>query len=260
MKVFLRQVGALVRLSFLELWRRNDVLGLAILAVAVMVPLACANPFGASGASRYLDEMALLLVWAFSLFVSLGTASRLFPPEFEGRTVYPLFAKPVSRGRVLLGKYLGAVCASWSALVVFYALFAGAVVLRGGSVAHLELAQAFVLHLGFAALAVAAALFGSLVVTRSANLTLVGIVFVAMFFFGRKLPAYAESASGVAAWAVRAAYAILPHVEFFDMRQRVIHGWGAVDGAVFLAVLLYGAIYVAILLGLSAVVLGRKRI
>ena len=119
MKLFLRQVKALVRLAFLELWRRNDVFGLLVLGVALMVPLSMASPFGAQGASRYLDEMALLLVWAFSLFIALGTGQRLFPPEFESRTIYPLLAKPISRGRLLVGKYIGAVVASWTALAFF---------------------------------------------------------------------------------------------------------------------------------------------
>ncbi|MBR4258484.1 MAG: hypothetical protein IKQ17_05600 [Kiritimatiellae bacterium] len=99
MKLFVRQVKALVKLSFLELWRRNDVFALVLLGLALMVPLSMASPFGAEGASRYLDEVALLLVWGFSLFVVLGAGQRLFPPEFESRTIYPLLAKPVSRGK-----------------------------------------------------------------------------------------------------------------------------------------------------------------
>ena len=104
MKRTLRQMKALVRLSFIELWRRNDVFALLILALALMVPLSMSSPFGAAGASRYLDEAALLLIWGFSLFISLGTGARLFPPEFESRTIYPLLSKPIPRGALLLGK------------------------------------------------------------------------------------------------------------------------------------------------------------
>ena len=132
MRVFFRQVKALVRLSFVELWRRNDVFALVVLALALMAPLSMASPFGAAGASRYLDEVALLLIWGFSLFIALGTGSRLFPPEFDSRTIYPLLSKPISRGALLVGKYFGAVAASWSALLLFYSLFAGCVLLRGG--------------------------------------------------------------------------------------------------------------------------------
>lgn len=259
MKTLFRQLGALVRLSFLELWRRNDVFALVILALAVMAPLAMANPFGAAGASRYLDEVALLLIWAFSIFVALGTGSRLFPPEFESRTIYPLLAKPISCGRLLVGKYLGAAAATASVVTLFYALFALSVWMRGGTLG-IEFLEAFVLHLACVALAVAAALLGSLLLTRSAALTIVGIALTAMFFFGRNLLAYASSVSAPVAALLKAVYVVGPHVEFFDMRQRLIHGWGAVDGWVLVVVLGYAAAYVTVLLLLSAWALKRKKL
>ena len=258
-KGFLRQIKALVKLSFLELWRRNDIFGLLVLGLALMVPLSMASPFGAEGASRYLDEMALLLIWGFSLFIALGAGQRLFPPEFESRTIYPLLAKPISRGRLLVGKYLGAVAASWSALAFFYVLFIGSVILRGGGFSA-ELPQALVLHFAFVALAVAVSLFGSLLVTASANLTLSSVVLVGMFFFGRKLPAYADTVAAPVSWLVKAAYVLAPHTEFFDMRQRLIHGWGAVEIPVFFTVLGYAFVYVVMLLSLSSVVLRKKRV
>ena len=260
MKTFFRQLKALVKLSFVELWRRNDVFGLLILALALMVPLSMAAPFGATGASRFLDEMALLLIWGFSLFIALGTGSRLFPPEFESRTIYPLLAKPISRGRLLFGKYLGAVAASWSAVLLFYALFVGSNLLRGGALSA-ELFQAVALHLAFVAVAVALALLGSLVVSPSANLTLTGGALTAMFFFGRRLPEYAETVEGPLAAVVKVVYALGPHAEFFDMRQRLIHSeWGAVEGGVLAAVLAYALWYAFVCLVLAAVALKRKRV
>ena len=220
MKLFLRQVKALVKLSFIELWRRNDIFALVLLGLALMVPLSMATPFGAGGASRYLDEMALLL---------------------------------------LVGKYIGAVAASWSALAFFYVLFVASVLVRGGGFSS-ELPQAIALHFAFVALAVAVSLLGSLIVTASANLSLSAIVLVGMFFFGRRLPEYAEGLNPALAWVVKTIYAIAPHAEFFDMRQRLIHGWGAVDGSVFVVVLAYAVVYVAILLSLASFALGRKRL
>ena len=191
MKTAFRQFRALVKLSFLELWRRNDIFALVLLGLALMVPLSMASPFGADGASRYLDEAALLLVWGFSLFIALGSGQRLLAPEFEARTIYPLLANPISRRRLLVGKYLGALAASWSALAFFYVLFVGSVLLRGGAFAA-ELPQTLALHFAFIALAVAVSLLGSLLMSASANCALSSIVLVGMFFFGRRLPEYAD--------------------------------------------------------------------
>ena len=259
MKTAFRQFKALVKLSFLELWRRNDIFALVLLGLALMVPLSMASPFGADGASRYLDEAALLLVWGFSLFIALGSGQRLLAPEFEARTIYPLLAKPISRGRLLFGKYLGALAASWSALAFFYVLFVGSVLLRGGAFAA-ELPQALALHFAFIALAVAVSLLGSLLMSASANCALSSIILVGMFFFGRRLPEYADGLNPALAWLVKAVYAIAPHAEFFDMRQRLVHGWGAVGWPVFAAVLCYALVYIAVLLGLASLALRRRRL
>ncbi len=259
MKTAFRQFKALVKLSFLELWRRNDIFALVLLGLALMVPLSMASPFGADGASRYLDEAALLLVWGFSLFIALGSGQRLLAPEFEARTIYPLLAKPISRGRLLVGKYLGALAASWSALAFFYVLFVGSVLLRGGAFAA-ELPQALALHFAFIALAVAVSLLGSLLMSASANCALSSIVLVGMFFFGRRLPEYADGLNPALAWLVKAVYAIAPHAEFFDMRQRLVHGWGAVGWPVFAAVMCYALAYIAVLLGLASLALRRRRL
>ena len=97
MKGHVRRIGALVKLALLELWRRNDMFALLVLALVVRVPLSLARPFGASGAMRYFDEAALLLIWGYSIFIALGIGGRLFTNEFSNRTIYPLLAKPASR-------------------------------------------------------------------------------------------------------------------------------------------------------------------
>lgn len=260
MKGYSRRIGALVKLSLLELWRRNDIFVLLVLALVLLVPLSLARPFGTVGATRYFDEAALLLVWGYSLFIALGVGGRLFTSEFANRTVYPLLAKPVSRGELLFGKYLGALAASWSALVFFYALWAVSSALRGGECMSICFFQAFALHALFMALAVAAALCGSFLLTPSAGATFFALLFPAMFFFGRRLPEYAENVSGFLGVLVKALYWIAPHVEFFDMRQRLVHGWGGVEAGVFLAVMGYGMAYSAALLFLARFLFKRKRL
>ena len=262
MKTWARQMKTLVKLSLLELWRRNDVWGLLIFAVVLMVPLALMTPFGAAGANRYAEEVALLLIWGFSLFISLGTGARLFPPEFESRTVFPLLSKPIPRSRVLIGKYVGAVTASLSALALFYLLFALATSFKAGVLLHLpaDFCQAFVLHVGFVLLATALSLCGSLLVTPSANLSICALVLIGMFFCGRELPEQTAVASGALKGLMKTLYWVFPHVELFDMRQRVIHGWGAVSWSVVALALGYALAYAGALLAVASLLLKRKRV
>jgi ABC-type transport system involved in multi-copper enzyme maturation permease subunit len=259
MSVGTRQLGALARLSVLELYRRKDLIVVFLLSAVILLPLAFFAPFGMTGASRYLNELGLLLVWLFSIVIGLGVSVRLFPPEFESRTIYPLLAKPVARETVLFGKYLGALAASVSALACFYLAYMLLIGVRQGVWCPLILAQAFVLHACFLVMITALGLLGSLVMTTSANLTLCGLATVGMLTFGQRLPALIEAQPAPGRWVLQAIHWIGPHFEFFDLRQRVVHDWPPVGWGVLAGVTVYAVCYAAACLGLAGWVFRRKR-
>lgn len=259
MNVRVLQLKALAGLSVLELYRRKDLIVVFVLSVVILLPLSVFTPFGLSGARRYMNELALLLVWLFSAVIGLGVSVRLFPPEFESRTIFPMLAKPVGRGTILLGKYLGALAASVSALAVFYLAYGLLVGVRQGVWFPEILLQAFVLHIGFLVVITALGLTGSLFLTTSANLTLCALLVVGMLFFGQRLPALAAGQPVPGKWALQLIHWIGPHLEFFDLRQRVVHDWPALGWGVCAAVSAYAVCYAAACLSLAACVFRRKR-
>lgn len=254
-----RQLWALSVLSVLELYRRKDLIVVFVLASVILLPLAFFAPFGVSGAGRYMNEVALLLVWLFSAVIGLGVSARLFPPEFESRTVFPLLAKPVRRGTVLAGKYLGGLAASLSALAVFYLAYGVLAGVRQGVWFGVVLWQAFLLHAGFIVVLTALGLLGSLVLTASANLTFCGLLTVGMLAFGQRLPALAQAQPAPGRWVLGVIQWVAPHLEFFDLRQRLVHDWPPVGWGVCLMVLAYGMAYAGVCLALAAWVLRRRR-
>ena len=259
MSVRLRQLTALARLSVLELYRRKDLIVVFVLAAVILLPLAFFDPFGVAGASRYINELALLLVWLFSLVIGLGVSARLFPPEFESRTIYPMLAKPVGRGTILFGKYLGALAASFSALAVFYLAYGLLTGVRQGVWFPPILAQAFVLHAGFLTVVTAMGLLGSLVLTPAANLTMCGLLTAGMLSFGQRLPALAAAQPVPGKWVLQAIHWAGPHLEFFDLRQRLVHEWPPVGWGVCAAVSAYAVCYAAACLALAGWALRKKR-
>ena len=254
-----RQIKSLAVLSVLELYRRKDLLVVFVLSAVILLPLAVFTPFGVAGASRYMNEMALLLVWLFSLVIGLGVSSRLFPPEFESRTIYPMLAKPVARGTILVGKYLGALAASVSALAVFYLAYGVMTGVRQGVWFPVVFVQAFILHIGFLVVVTALGLAGSLLLTPSANLTMSGLLIVGMLFYGQRLPSLAAAQSLPGRAVLTLIHWIGPHMEFFDLRQRVVHAWPSIGWDVCLAVLVYAAGYAAACLAVAAAAFRNKR-
>ena len=259
MSVQARQIRALAFVSVLELYRRKDLIVVVVLSQVILLPFLFVTPFGVSGAGRYVNELALLLVWLFSAAIGLGVSARLFPPEFESRTIYPLLAKPVGRGTILLGKYAGALAASLSALAVFYLAYGLLVGVRQGVWFPLTLLQAFVLHVGFLVVVTALGVLGSLLLTPSANLTLCGLVTVGMLAFGQRLPELAAAQPRPGKWVLEALHWVGPHLEFFDLRQRLVHGWPGVGWGVCAAALAYALGYAAVCLALAGWAFRRKR-
>ncbi len=259
MRIMWLQLKALAGLSVMELYRRKDLIVVFVLSAVILLPLSFFTPFGLSGASRYVNELALLLVWIFSVVIGLGVSARLFPPEFESRTIYPMLAKPVGRGTILLGKYLGALAASVSSLAVFYLAFGVLIGVRQGVWFPEILLQAFVLHIGFLVIVTALGLTGSLFLTPSANLTMCGLLVVGMLFFGQRLPALAAVQPVPGKWVLALIHWFAPHLEFFDLRQRVVHDWPALGWGVCAAVSAYAVCYAAACLALAACVFRKKR-
>lgn len=255
-----RQVQALARLALIDLYRRKDLVVVFLLALLILGPLAFLKPYGLEGAARYLHEIALLLLWLASGILSLGVAARQFPPEFESRTIYPLLAKPVTRGTLLLGKYLGAGAASLSVLAVFYLAYGVMTGLRQGVWFPEVLLQAIVLHAGCVLVVTALGMLGSLVLTPAANLTIGGIVTVAMLIGGQRLPLLAAEQPEPLGAVLTAIHWIAPHVEFFDLRQRVVHAWPPISWKICLAALAYAVGYAGLCLTLAHRVFHRRQL
>ena len=260
MKNYFRQIAALARLSILDLYRRKDLIVILILTAVLLVPLAFLTPFGVKGASRQTNEIALLLIWVFSLFLTMGISNRLLPPEFESRTIYPLLSKPVSRSAVVVGKYVGAVLASFSALTLFYLFFAIFCGLREGTWFPVILIQAYFLHIGFILVVSSMSMLFSLLLTPSANWTLGAIISLSMLFFGGSLPMYAASKGQPLRAILSFVHWFAPHLDFFDMRLRVIHHWAPIPWGLCAIVLLYAIVYSAICLWLAGVVFRHRKI
>ncbi len=55
-----------------------------------------------------------------------------------------------------------------------------------------------------------------------------------------------------------AVYYAMPHLEFYDLRDLIIHDWPPVKWSIVGFVTLYGAAYAAVFLGLACLLFRRK--
>lgn len=242
-------VLALTNVVIKELYRRKDFYVLFVLTAVITLLMGSVSFFHDTKIVRYVKEIALLLIWISALVIAIATTARQIPAERENRTIFPLLAKPVTRGQVILGKFAGCWLACGLALIVFY-LFFGIV---SGSREHhwavLNLCQALWLQWVMLGVVVAMVLLGSIVFAApSSNSTICFVVVLGILLLGRHLNQVALQQPEPLRSIVYGLYFLIPHLEWYDVRDIVIYdqpliGWLDCAGAT-----LYAAVYMALLL------------
>ncbi len=231
----MRTVIALASVVIKELYRRKDFYVLFILTALITVVMASVRFFHDEKIARYLKEICLLLIWVSALVVAIGTTARQIPAERENRTIFPLLAKPVTRWQVVLGKFFGC----WLACVQWF--------------------QALWLHWIMLGVVVAMVLLGSIVFAApSSNGTICLIIVVGILLLGRYLNQIALKEPQPLGTVVYGLYYLIPHLEWYDVRDFVVYNHPLISWSIFALASLYGAVYAGLLLFATWLVFRRK--
>ena len=252
-------VWALTGIVIKELYRRKDFYVLFVLTALITLAAGSVEFFQDPNIVRYVKDLCMLLIWVSALLITIATAARQIPAERESRTIFPLLAKPVTRGQVILGKFFGCWLASGTALAVFYLFFA---VITGSREQHwpvLDYLQAFLLQWIMLGIVTAMTLLGSIVFAApSSTVTILFIVVAGILFLGRHLNTVALHNPEPLRGIIYTIYFIIPHVELFDVRERVVNDWGLVSWLDCGLAALYAAAYTALFLLLTWLAFRRK--
>lgn len=245
------------RTVFIELRRRKDVAVLLMLMGLYVVGVVA---FGIVGIERpstatLLLNLGLTMAWAAAHITTLVLAARQLPDELEQRTIYPLLARPVARGWVVLGKWGAATLAGWLVLGVL-ALMGWLPVPKMEAYSAPLLAQMLALHGASLAVLAAWALAGSLLLPRAVNCLGLGLLVA----FGGKLGGFVNLhfAETPLAGPVRWLTAYLPDFGKLDLVTRYTDGVAALDAATFAGLLAYAAILTGVALALAGRLFQRR--
>jgi len=248
----MKKISTIARIVVLEMIRRKDVYVMFFLTAVITLLLGSVNIFGEVGIARYLKEVCLTLVWLFSVIIAIVSTARQLPAERENRTIFPLLAKPVSRWQLLLGKFCGCWLACLLSLALFYSFFIFLSGTREGIWPLLSYLQAFWLHCLFCAVVVALSLLGSVVFSAvSANVTITTTLVVFILLLGRHLHRIATRIQDLRGRLLEVIYFAIPHLEWFDIRDLIIHNWPPLDLLTVVLDTAYAALFSAIFLVLA---------
>jgi len=150
-------------------------------------------------------------------------AARQIPEEMQRRTIYPLMARPITRGQLLLGKWATATMTASLCFVILALTTLGLLLTLGIGVKPIFVQYVLLKLLGVGWLC-AMVLALSLYMTPAANVTLSLILAFGSGLFGRLL-LMAHWEHDLSALWLNLLYGVLPHYDYFDMSKKVVFNW-----------------------------------
>lgn len=208
---------------------------------------------------KIIVDLGLSAMLLFGVFIAIFVGVGLVYKEIERRTVYTIFAKPVSRGEFLLGKYLG-LCLT---LLVNVLVMGGGVSLAlayvSGGMDPLVLRiwpAILLLYVELMILTGVALLFSSF---SSPALSALLTFFVFLIgHFSSDLKSLATSMGSVSArWFFSALYYLLPNLANLSFITPAAHGQ-LPETAFMVRTLLYSLLYISVILAGATLIFSRR--
>jgi len=234
--------------TFRETVRERVLYNLVFFAVLMMLSGLLLGQLSIRQDEKILKDIGLAAMDFFGTLIAIFIGVGLVSKEIERRSLYPLLAKPLSRGEFFLGKFVGLAFT----LLVNLGVMTGGLYLTllatGRRADPRLLAAIYPIFLGLTLVVVFAMLFSTLTSSALASVFTVGVVVAGRFT--DVVRNMREVAPGMPPWLTEALYLALPNFRNFDFKDKVAYG-DPVPAAVLAWATAYAVAYVAVVLGLG---------
>jgi ABC-type transport system involved in multi-copper enzyme maturation permease subunit len=265
----MKAVGAIAVNVFRESVRDKVLYNLVLFAILLIGASYLLGQLTAGQDVKIIKDLGLAATSIFGLFIAIFIGIGLVSKEVERRSIYSLLAKPIHRYQLVLGKYAGlTLTLAVNVAVMTVALYAVLGYMAWGVSPEAQrawdapaldpaIAKAVVLIFFELMLITAIALFFSTFSTPILSAAFTFGLFI-VGHFSTDLRRFDQVVgSAAAANLVRALYWVLPNLAQFDVKAQVVHGQ-AVPSPYVAVVAAYAAVYIAMLLSVSAFVFSRR--
>lgn len=232
---------------------------LIIAALAVISASTLLSCFTLGVQTKILKDLSISSIILCGGLLAVVLASSGLQGEIEHRTLYPILARPVRRGELLIGKYLGVLATVYAGLSAIILAFALILVRYGG-----QIDSGFLTAIAFALFEVAVIAAVAMLLSVIATPAVAGMLSLLIYICGTIKMGYlhhlGESAGGsVAKTAFFAFYHLLPNLECFNFKDALVHNL-PVPGVYMVQVAIYGIVYSAVLLAAAFEIFARKEL
>ncbi len=252
-------VSILAWVTVREALRQKLAVNLLVFAVALVSASSLISSLTFGEQYRIIVDIGLSAMEVFGTLIAVFLGASLVAGDVERRTVYPVVAKPISRAKYVVGRYLGLVTTTTLNLLVMAAFFVAvlAIYLRGvGFVWDTPLLTTLAATaLQFAMIAAVAVFFSTFsTATLSAIFTLALVV---AGHLASDLVRYWSKQGAVSATLGKALYLVVPNLEALNFKEAMVYKDALPPGPVAMA-LAYGILYSAGVVGLAAAVFTHR--
>ena len=251
----MNRIVAVAANTFRETVRERVLYNLVFFAIAMTLSGLLLGKLSIRQDEKIIKDLGLAAIDFFGTLIAIFIGVGLVSKEIERRSLYPLLAKPLSRGEFFLGKFAGL---AFTLLVNTTAMALG-LLLTLWLVGHRPdrgLLQAiYPLYLGLLLVVAMALLFSTLTSSTLAAVGTVGVVVAGRY--SDVIRNMREVAPGAPDWLVDLLYYAIPNFRNFDFKDKVAYGDPIGLGSLGF-VTAYALVYIALALILGLLAFGKR--
>jgi ABC-type transport system involved in multi-copper enzyme maturation permease subunit len=243
--------------TFREAVRDRVLYNLVLFVLLITASAIFLGELTAGQEARTIVNLGLGACLLFGAFISIFVGVSLVSKEIEKRTVYAIFAKPISRTEFILGKYLG-LCLTLlvNVLVMGVGVSLALLYVGGGNLALSIWGAVFLIFLELTILTAVAILFSSF--SSPALSALLSFFVFIIGHFSTALNELAKSlGSSFAKFFFGAIYYLLPNLSHFSFNTNAANH-EVPPAAMLGGAVLYAVVYVIVLLVVAILIFSRR--
>ena len=255
----MRKIFHIARVTVREALRQKLAVNLLVFAVFLVGTSIVISQFTFGAQYRIIVDIALSSMEVFGTLIAVFLGAGLIAGEVERRTVYPIVAKPVSRGEYVVGRYLGLVATTTLNLAVMALVLVAVLASYHRSFAFLRdtpiLATLLAMALQFAMVAAVAVFFSSFTTATLAAIFALSLVVAG--HLASDLVRYWGQQGGAARIVGQFLYFIVPNLEALNLKEAMVYK-DPLPAGFALAGYGYGFLYAAAVVALTSGVFARR--
>jgi Cu-processing system permease protein len=242
------RLAAVAANTFRETVRERVLYNLVFFALVMIASGLLLGQLSIRQDEKIIKDIGLAAMDLFGTVIALFVGVGLVAKEVERRSLYPLLAKPLSRGELFLGKFLGLSFTLFVNLAVMTLGLYATLLATRRSLDPSLLKAIYPIFLSLLLVVALALLFSTLTSTA-----LAAVCTVALALAGRYADVIRnmrEVVPAVPPWLVSVVYYTLPNFRNFDFKNQVAYG-DPVPWTAMAWVTVYAVSYVGVVLGLG---------